>query len=102
MSDLEKHTLGAIAESAQSAARRARLGDLDGAEGALARAERHLEELSRARPPHARVVRLAREAVRSARGVVEIAKAPEPQVTRREAESQLRSVERAAARAKAS
>ena len=99
MNSLDTTTLHAIAESAQSAALRAGLGDRPGAEAALRRAERHLGTLSTGLPPHARVVRLAREAVERARLAIEHMGGQT--VTRRAAGASVRAAGRAAARAKA-
>lgn len=98
MTDVDSHTLRAIAASAEAAAVRAGLGDRTGADAALDRAERQLGVLSAGKPAHARVVRLAREAVEKARGALALL-GPGP-VTRRAAAS-IRRTSRAAARAKA-
>lgn len=98
MSDLDTSTLHAIAESAQSAATRASLGDKPGAEAALERATRHYVSLCASYPSHARIVRLAREALTRARTAVENMGG---KATRREAGAYVRATARAVERAKA-
>ena len=63
MTELEAASLRAIADSAESAATLAVLGDGDGAKSALERAQHRLEEFANGRPWHGRALRLAREAV---------------------------------------
>lgn len=71
MTELEFATLRVIAESADTAARLAHLGDADGAKSALTRAQHRLVEFTAGKPWHTRVVRLAREAVACAELLVE-------------------------------
>jgi hypothetical protein len=96
---VELLTLRALAESAQSAATLAGLGDEKGAKEALARAEHRLELFTAGRPSHARSVRLASEAVSRARRAVEILGSHAD--TAREKQTAARAAARAAERAKA-
>lgn len=93
MTELDSATLRVIADSADTAARLARLGDLAGARSALTRAEHRLADFTAGKPWHARVVRLAREAVAQATLLVS---APEFERKKR-----ANATSRAAARAKA-
>ena len=101
MSSLDTLTLHSIAESAQSATTRAELGDRPGAEAALARAEHRFERFQTDKPSHARVVRLAREAIERARQAVSNVDAMGKTVSRRRAEADVHAAARAVARAKA-
>ena len=98
MSDPDAPTLNSIAASAEAAAVRAGLGDHTGASAALDRATRQLNILSADRPSHARVVRLAREAVEKATQVVETLRTGS--VPSRRAGTAVRRAARAAERAK--
>jgi hypothetical protein len=65
VSALDQATLNAIRSSSMSAVTLVKNGDLDGARGAIQRAEKRFSELAERHPPHSRIVRQAREGIDS-------------------------------------
>lgn len=103
MTELELATLRAIAESAEQAAKLAASGDVDRARNALERAEKRFADFSAGKPWHMKNVRVAREAIETARLAVSAASPTigESRILRqRHVRTQSRAAARAAARAK--